>query len=343
MRSSAVAVALFVVSVSPAVLTSQGPKQSGAPRSEVKTWTTPYDKSARPRDPFADQQGRVWFVGQEGNFVSYLDPETGKFKQYTIEPGTNPHNLVVDKHGMVWFTGNRNGRIVQLDPATGKLTNYMMPDPAIKDPHTMTFNRDGDAWFTAQSAGVVGKLTVSDGKIRIWRLASNSRAYGIWLDSHDRPWFDEFGVNRIGTIDPNTGELKEYPLPNAGARPRRIVVTPDDHVWYGDYTRSMLGHLDPKTGSVEEFPMPSGGASLPYAMTLDDRGRIWVAETGVQPNKLQAFDPRKKTWVESVVVPADGPNVIRHMTFDKATRQIWFGGDANMIGRVKVAPDPVVP
>ena len=120
MRSSAVAVALFVVSAAPAVLTSQGPKQSGAPRSEVKTWTTPYDKSARPRDPFADQQGRVWFVGQEGNFVSYLDPETGKFKQYTIEPGMNRHNLVVDKHGMVWFTGNRNGRIVQLDPATGK-------------------------------------------------------------------------------------------------------------------------------------------------------------------------------------------------------------------------------
>jgi hypothetical protein len=31
------------------------------------------------------------------------------------------------------------------------------------------------------------------------------------------------------------------------------------------------------------------------------------------------------------------------MVFDKATRQIWFGGDANMIGRVKVSPEPVVP
>jgi virginiamycin B lyase len=337
-------VALLLLVVVPVVSSAQAnPRQAGALRSEPKTWTTPFEKDARPRDPFADQKGRVWFVGQQGNFVAYLDPEKNDFKRYTIDEGTHPHNLVVDAKGFVWFTGNTNGRIVRLDPATGKTTNYMMPDSAIKDPHTMTFNREGDAWFTAQTAGVVGKLTVSDGKIRIWKLTSGYRPYGIWLDSHERPWFDEFGTNKIGTIDPKTGELKEYPLPNDRTRPRRIAITSDDQIWYGDYTRGMLGHLDPKTGAVEEFPTPSGAVSLPYGMTLDDRGRIWVAETGVQPNKIQAFDPRKKTWVESVTIAADGPNTIRHMTFDHATRSIWFGGDANMIGRVKVAPEPVVP
>jgi virginiamycin B lyase len=337
-------VAVLLLLASPVVASAQAnPRQAGALHSEAKTWATPFEKDARPRDPFADAQGRVWFVGQQGNFVAYLDPAKGDFKRYTIEEGTHPHNLVVDAKGVVWFTGNTNGRIVRLDPATGKTSNYMMPDPAIKDPHTMTFNRDGDAWFTAQNAGVVGKLTVSDGKIRIWRLASGYRPYGIWLDSHESPWFDEFGTNKIGTIDPKTGELKEYPLPNDRTRPRRIAITTDDQIWYGDYTRGMLGHLDPKTGAVEEFPMPSGGTSLPYGMTMDDRGRIWIAETGIQPNKLQAFDPRKKSWVESLTIPSDGPNTIRHMTFDKATRQIWFGGDANMIGRVKVSPEPVVP
>lgn len=341
MRSSA---ALLLVVACPAITLAQGAaRQAGAPHSEAKVWSTPFEKDARPRDPFADQRGRVWFVGQAGNYVAYLDPTKGGFKRYSIEEGTHPHNLVVDAKGIVWFTGNANGRIVRLDPATGRTTNYMMPDPAIKDPHTMTFNREGDVWFTAQQAGIVGKLTVSDGKFRIWKLTSGYRPYGILLDSRDRPWFDEFGTNKIGTIDPKTGELKEYPLPNERARPRRIAITADDQVWYGDYTRGMLGHLDPKTGAVEEFVMPSGGTSLPYGMTLDDRGRIWVAETGIQPNKLQAFDPRKRSWVESLTIASDGPNTIRHMTFDKATREIWFGGDANMIGRVKVAPEPVVP
>jgi virginiamycin B lyase len=114
-------------------------------------------------------------------------------------------------------------------------------------------------------------------------------------------------------------------------------------VWYGDFTRGYLGRLDPRSGKVDEWALPSGGTSLPYAMATDDRGRIWLAETGVQPNRLVAFDPAKRAFTETVVVAADKANTIRHMTFDPASRQIWFGGDANMIGRVAVAPEPIVP
>ncbi|HEX9484192.1 MAG TPA: hypothetical protein VF929_06405 [Gemmatimonadaceae bacterium] len=320
---------------------AQAQKQAGM-LSEPKTWATPWDKT-RPRDPFVDRTGHVWFVGQVGNYVANLDPKTGEFKRYTIEPGTNPHNLVVDAKGMVWFTGNNNGRIVKLDPATGKLTTFMMPDSTVRDPHTMTFDRHGDAWFTAQNAGVVGKLTTADGKIRLWRMDKGSRPYGIWIDSHDRPWFDLFGTNKIGTIDPATMEFRAVTLPNDRTRPRRIAITSDDIIWYGDYTRGFLGRLDPKTGGIEEFALPSGPASLPYAMTVDDRGRIWLAETGVQPNRLVAFDPSRGAFTEIVPIAADGANAIRHMVFDKSSRQIWFGGDANMIGRLQVSAAPLVP
>ncbi|MDB4881820.1 MAG: streptogramin lyase [Gemmatimonadetes bacterium] len=340
MRQVQIVLALSVVASQAAL--AQTNRAAGANVSELKSWSTPWDGS-RPRDPFADKQGRVWFVGQVGNFVGRLDPASGEFKRYEVEAGTHPHNLVVDAKGMVWFTGNANGRIVRLDPATGKLTNYMMPDASVRDPHTMTFDRNGDAWFTAQGAGVVGKLTTADGKIRLWKMESGSRPYGILLDSKNRPWFDLFGTNKLGTIDPVSGVFKAYTLPNDRARPRRIAITSDDAVWYGDYTRGFLGRLDPKTGKVDEYALPAGPASLPYAMTSDDRGRIWLAETGPQPNRLVAFDPAKKAFTESVTIAADKANTIRHMTFDKASRQIWFGGDANMIGRVKVAPEPLVP
>ena len=33
-----------------------------------------------------------------------------------------------------------------------------------------------------------------------------------------------------------------------------------------------------------------------------------------------------------------GNNTIRHMTFDPATRQIWFGTDQGTIGRISVPP-----
>src|SRR4029078_3230579 len=89
-------------------------------------------------------------------------------------------------------------------------------------------------------------------------------------------------------------EFKAFVLPNDRTRPRRIVITADDAIWYGDYTRGYLGRLDPKTGATEAHALLSGPASLPYAMTLDDRGRIWLAESGPQPNRLVAFDPARK-------------------------------------------------
>ena len=333
---------LVATLLAPGVASAQA-SQAGRksdPTMDMKDWTVPWEKS-RPRDPYVDQHGKVWFVGQVGGYVANFDPATGKFKRFTLDSGTYPHNLVVDAKGMVWFTGNTNARIVKLDPETGKLTNYMMPDPAVRDPHTMTFDRNGDAWFTAQNSGYVGKLTTATGKVRLWKLAKGSRPYGIVLDSKGRPWFDEFGTNKLGTIDPKTLELREISLPNEKSRPRRIAVTSDDIIWYGDYTRGMLGRLDPATGKTEEFALPEAAGSLPYAMASDDRDRIWLAETGVQPNRLVVFDPKTRAFVQNVVVEGE-PNTIRHMVFDKKSREIWWGSDVNMLGRVKV-PAEIVP
>src|SRR5687767_2782826 len=115
-----VKLALVLSVVSAQVALGQASRTSGPNASELKAWSTPWD-GTRPRDPYADQKGNVWFVGQVGNYIARLDPKTGEFKRYEVEAGTHPHNLVVDAKGMVWFTGNRNGRIVRLDPADGKL------------------------------------------------------------------------------------------------------------------------------------------------------------------------------------------------------------------------------
>lgn len=306
---------------------------------EPKEHTVPWGANTRPRDPVMDRMGRVWFVGQAGNYVAYLDPKSGQFKQYQIDAGTNPHNINIDERGGVWFTGNRNSRIVNLNPETGELKTYMMPDSTVRDPHTMIWAKNGIAWFTAQQTQRVGRFDRNTGEFKYWRPSQpRSNPYGIVMDSKDQPWFDLFATNRIGTIDPKTLELKEYVLPAERARPRRIAITSDDMVWYGDYGRGYLGKLDPKTGAVEEWPMPSGATSLPYAMTVDDQDRLWLVEVGVQPNKLVAFDPKSKSWVADIPIMSNGAarNTIRHMTFDRGSKTIWFGTDAGTIGQIKV-------
>src|SRR3712207_7491042 len=47
---------------------------------QITEWTVPWEKS-RPRDPYVAPDGRVWFVGQAGNYVAVLDPKSGEFKR----------------------------------------------------------------------------------------------------------------------------------------------------------------------------------------------------------------------------------------------------------------------
>jgi virginiamycin B lyase len=301
----------------------------------IKEWPVPYAGS-RPRDPFIDSQGRVWFVGQVGNYVAYLDPKSGNFRRYELEDGALPHNLIVDQSDMVWYAGNGNGHIGKLDPSTGKVTRYPMPNPDARDPHTLVFDQKGDIWFTVQTSNFVGRLATKTGKIDLIKVAtSGARPYGIKVDSKGRPWFNEFGSDKIATVDPGTLKIREYTLPHDNSRGRRMAITSDDRVWYVDYTRGFLGRLDPGTGQFKEWALPGGPAALPYAMTSDNKDRLWLVETGSQPNRLVGFDPKTEKFFGVTPIPSGG-GTVRHMMFDERRGQIWFGTDNNTVGRAEV-------
>ncbi len=331
--------AAFVPARAASAQVAQTARTDADSTAHVTEWTVPWEKS-RPRDPYVAPDGRVWFVGQAGNYVAVLDPKNGEFKRYEIDPGTHPHNLIVDTQGMVWYAGNRNGMIGKLDPKTGTITRYSMPTPDLRDPHTLVFDRGGEnIWFTAQQSNYVGRLNMRTGKIEVVRMQTpRSRPYGIVVDAKGVVWFNQFGVPKIASIDPKTMAVKEYALPHERARDRRIGLTSDGKVWYVDYTRGYLGRLDPATGKVDEWANPGGPMSLPYAMTVDDRDRVWFVETGLKPNRLIGFDSKTLKVVSITPIEQSGGLTIRHMYYHAPTKSIWFGTDANTIGRARVYP-----
>jgi virginiamycin B lyase len=309
---------------------------------QIDEWQVPWEES-RPRDPFVGPDGKVWFVGQRTSYAAYLDPETGDFKKYDLDDGTGPHNLIVDHDGIVWYAGNRVNHIGRLDPASGEIKKYWMPDEAARDPHTLVFNRDGNVWFTVQQGNFVGRFDKTSGDVQLVAApevaggrSSSSRPYGIKMDSQNRPWIALFNTNKIATVDPETMELESYDLPE-GARPRRLEIDSHDIVWYVDYRRGYLGRLDPETGDVREWANPSGENARPYGMAIDDDGRIWFVETGVQPNKFVGFDVAAERYFSNTEVGSGG-GTIRHMFFHAPTNTVWFGADTNTIGRATLPP-----
>jgi virginiamycin B lyase len=341
MRSMSVSLALLVGGLAPyGAASAQVTQTAGGEVDrpvEITEWTVPWEKT-RPRDPYVAPDGRVWFVGQAGNYIASLDPKSGEFKRFAIDSGTYPHNLIVDREGKIWYAGNRNAMIGKLDPVTGEITRYPMPDPGLRDPHTLVFDRTGEnIWFTAQQSNYVGRLNTRSGKVDVIKLATErARPYGIVVDRSGRPWFNEFGVPKIASIDPKSLAVKEYALPHERARGRRIELTSDGRVWYVDYTRGYLARLDPATGKVDEWASPSGAKAMPYAMIVDDRDRIWYVETGVQPNRLVGFDTKKGEVISITPIAKSGALTVRHMYYHAPTKSIWFGTDAGTIGRAKI-------
>jgi virginiamycin B lyase len=304
------------------------------PPLEITEWTVPWPDS-RPRDPFPDREGRIWFVGQVGNYIARFDPDSGRFRRYQLEKGTLPHSLTVAGDGRIWYTGNANGTIGRLDPATGRTTAIPLPAD-LGDPHTLAPDRVGHLWFTVQAGNAVGRLDTATGAIRVVRLpAKRSLPYGIALDSKQRPWFAEFGANRVGTIDPASFTLREYTIHDPDARPRRLVIA-GDRIYLGDYNRGKLIRLDPATGQFAEWELPAGARSGPYAMAGDERGRIWLVETGLQPNRFVVFDPGTERFGEETPIAQSGGIVVRNMSFEPASRSFWFGTDAGTLGRATI-------
>ncbi len=296
-------------------------------------WDVPFDET-RTRDPFVAPDGTVFFAGQREHYVGHFNPETEEFRNLPLEDGAGPHTVVVADNGTVWYAGNRARHIGKMNPENGEITKYMMDDDHARDPHTFAFDKDGNIWFTAQGGNGVGHFNVTTGESHVIAVPTQrARPYGIRMSPDgERPWIALFGTNKIATVDPATMELTEIELPREDIRPRRLDVTADGNVWYGDYADGIIGRYNPEDGSIKEWDMPDGASSRPYAVLADDKDRIWLSASGLEPNKLVAFDTKTEQFVASREI-ATASGSIRHMDFDAKTSSLWFGTDTGHIGR----------
>jgi virginiamycin B lyase len=301
---------------------------------EISEWFVPWENT-RPRDPYVGPDGHVWFVGQSGNYVASLDPQSGNFRQLPLGKGAGPHNLIVGDDGTIWYAGNRDAHIGKMDPITGTIHKIPMPDRRARDPHTLHFDANGDIWFTVQGGNFIGKLETKTEKVSLIEVPTpRARPYGIKI--HDGTvWVVLFGTNKIARVDPATMSLEEIEIPRKEARPRRIAITSDGMVWYGDYAKGMLGRLDPDSRTFTEWQMPSGERARPYAVTVDDKDRIWFVETGVDPNLFWGFDSKTKEFISHKAIESGG-GTVRHMVFDPKRNEVWFGADTNTVGRAQL-------
>ncbi len=187
-----------------------------------------------------------------------------------------------------------------------------------------------------QKGNFIGKLTTQSGSIKLIPLASKKlKPYGIIVDKDNMPWAAAYGRNKLLQIFPDTMTIAEIDLPDDKSRPRRLVSTSNGDIWYVDYALGRLGRYRSVTKEFLEWTMPGGSDSKPYGMAVDKNDRIWIVETGVEPNRFIGFDTASGSFLNETDIPSGG-GTVRNMYYYEAKGEVWFGTDSNYVGRAKV-------
>jgi virginiamycin B lyase len=98
---------------------------------------------------------------------------------------------------------------------------------------------------------------------------------------HDSLWFTEQMTNKIGRLDPKTGEFKEYPLPGGeNAGPHGLVADREGNIWFTANFGGYIGKLDPNTGKLTEYKMPNEKADDPHTAVFDAHDILWFTVQG---------------------------------------------------------------
>ncbi len=302
---------------------------------DIREWLVPWTDS-EPGHAFVDAGGRVWFVGQRGSYVGNFSPETGEFNRYDLDKGTVPTSLAIDANRNIWFTSNGRRHIGALNPSTGRVQQFPLPDRKAKDPLSIALDASGDIWFTVEQGNFLGRLQVATGQVDLIPLQTKKiRPHGIALDSNGNPWAVASGQNILLQVNRPDLSVTELRTPNKSSRFRRIALTSDNQVWYADFELGNIGRYNPQRGEFREWALPGGPDSRPHGLTVDKNDRLWVVETGSDPNRLIGFDTATESFLTETDIPS-GAGSISDMHYFEAAGEIWFGTQSNYIGRAKV-------
>ncbi len=143
-------------------------------------------------------------------------------------------------------------------------------------------------------------------------------------------WYTQSGgANRVARMTPS-GQVTEFPLPNAGSTPFDIVAGADGNMWFTELDGGRIGRITP-AGVITEFPLPVS-TSQPRGISAGPDGNIWFTE--IIGAKIGRISP------QGVITEFDIP------WFGASPRGITSGPDGNLwftdagefsIGRVNPA------
>ena len=128
--------------------------------------------------------------------------------------------------------------------------------------------------------------------------------HDVILDDSGVAWYSNFGEQSIGKLDPKTGKVTEYPVPEPKkGSPQGLLSLRADkegNLWAGMMYQGAIMKFEPKTEKMQVWNLPpelnraNSQVNMTSPMTLDIDGKIWTQNNGV--GGVHRVDLKTGTW-----------------------------------------------
>jgi virginiamycin B lyase len=168
--------------------------------------------------------------------------------------------------------------------------------------------------------------------------------HDVILDEHGTPWFTDFGEQYIGKLDPKTGKVTEFPVPELKpGYPVGLLDIEEDKAgdfWVGMMFQGALAKFDPKAEKFHIYGLQSeyndNVAQLNMlGLRYDVDGKVWTDSAGhqelyrldIKTGGYERFEPMKH-------LPSKDPGSIYGIDSDSHNNIYFADFLSNWIGRV---------
>jgi streptogramin lyase len=135
--------------------------------------------------------------------------------------------------------------------------------------------------------------------------------HDVIVDSHGMVWYDSFGEQILGKLDPRTGKTKEYRLPisKPGAPTGSLDLQFDEegNIWIANQFQAAVLKFNPKTEKFQTWVMPPdlnrayvqitevspGHHNVDAKVWIDDAGTWYIHRLDLATGKWETFEPFK--------------------------------------------------
>jgi virginiamycin B lyase len=144
---------------------------------------------------------------------------------------------------------------------------------------------------------------------------STAEPHDVIVDRNGNPWYSNFGELIFGRLDPKTGKVTEYPLPELKKGwPTGMLslrADKDDNLWLGMMYQGAIAKFDPKAEKFQTFGLPPdmntdmSQLNMVRVESAAVDGKVWAQNAGfavvhrldLASGTIETIDPFKKAGV----------------------------------------------